>query len=82
MCFCNICRLPNIILLEALTYTKTPSSSAAGSESTYSSGFSRGADGLGHLAQNLVTVAGRVSSCLDLLFSHFLAVDVESDAGG
>lgn len=51
-------------------------------QQTYGRRFARGADGLGHLAQNLVTVAGRVSGGLDLLFSHFLTVDVESDAGG
>lgn len=55
---------------------------AAGSQSTYSCWFSFGANGLGHLAKDLVAVSGCVSGSLDLLFSHFLAVDVEFDAGG
>lgn len=55
---------------------------SAGSDSTYGCRFSRRADGLGHLAQDLVTVPGRVSSSLDLLLIHRLTVDVEFDAGG
>lgn len=49
---------------------------------TYSCRLSFRANSLGHLAQNLVAIAGRVSGRLDLLFSHLLAVDVEFDAGG
>lgn len=51
-------------------------------EFTYSCRFSFGADGFGHLAQNLVAVAGHVSSGLDRLLRHYLAVDVELDVGG
>lgn len=51
-------------------------------QSTYGGRYPPGADGFGHLAQNLVPVTGCVSSSLDLFLIHFLAVDVESDAGG
>ena len=44
--------------------------------------MSLGAGGLGHLAQHLVTVPGRVPGRLDLLLGHRLAVDVQFDAGG
>lgn len=49
---------------------------------THGGRLSRRTPGLGHLSQNLVPVAGRVSSGFYFLLSYFLAVNVESDAGG
>lgn len=49
---------------------------------TYRAGFSCGTYRLGHLSQNLVPVAGRVSSGFYFLLCYFLAVNVEFHAGG
>lgn len=74
--------------METRRWTCVTVSQAAGrrtggtSSSTYSRRFSRCTRGFGHLSQDLVPVAGRVSSSFDLLLSYFLTVDVESDAGG
>lgn len=49
---------------------------------THSGRLSCRASRLGHLPQDLVTIAGGVSCCLDLLLAGRLTVHIELDAGG
>lgn len=66
----------------AAILTESRRQRAVGRRFTYGGGLSLRTHGLGHLSQDLVPIAGRVSSGFYFLLSYFLAVNVESDPGG